>query len=444
MFSGLSDRLQATLDKVRGQGTLNESNIKEALREVRLALLEADVNLKIVKEFVSSIREEVLGSEVEKGLNPASQFTKLVHAKLVEVMGSTPEDIDLRKGRLNKILMVGLQGSGKTTTCGKLAKRFGAYKPLLVACDVYRPAAIDQLKTVARQSGAAFFERGSNKDPVEIAGMGIEQARESGNDLVILDTAGRLQIDDDLMYELERMRAATEPDEILLVIDAMTGQEAVKVCQAFNERLDLSGVVLSKLDGDARGGAALSIRKTIGKPIKYSGVGEKLDGIELFHPEQMASRILGMGDVLGLVEKASGVVDEKKARRLQRRMGSSDFNLVDFLDQLSMIRKMGPIEDLMKMIPGMARFGDQFKGMGRETGRIVAIIQSMTLQERYDPSVLNAGRRRRIARGSGTTVQQVNQLMKQFEQMKQVMKQFKKKGMLNPAKMLGGKLPFGF
>jgi len=443
-FGNLSDRLQGTLQKMQGQDKLTEENIKEALREVRLALLEADVNLKIVKEFVSSIRSEVLGVEVEKGLDPGKQFIKLVHEKLVDIMGKEPEDLNLQEGRLNKILMVGLQGSGKTTTTGKLALKFAKFNPLLVACDVYRPAAVQQLQTVANQSKAGFFEQGVEKDPVEIAKAGIERAKIDGRHLVIVDTAGRLQIDENLMDELSRMKAEIKPDEILLVIDSMTGQEAVKVAQEFDSKLELSGVILSKVDGDARGGAALSIRQTIGKPIKYIGIGEKLDGIELFHPERMAQRILGMGDVMGLIERASGVMDETKAKRLQRKMGSGEFNLIDFLEQLEMMNKMGPIEDLLKMIPGMKGFQDQFSGVGDEMKRTVAIIRSMTPQERYEPSVLNASRRRRIALGSGTTVQQVNQLIRQFDQMKQMMKQMKKMGMFNPAKLLGGgsKLPF--
>jgi len=443
-FGNLSDRLQGTLQKMQGQDKLTEENIKEALREVKLALLEADVNLKIVKEFVSSIRSEVLGVEVEKGLDPGKQFIKLVHEKLVDIMGKEPEDLNLQEGRLNKILMVGLQGSGKTTSTGKLALKFAKFNPLLVACDVYRPAAVQQLQTVANQSKAGFFEQGVEKDPVEIAKAGIERAKIDGRHLVIVDTAGRLQIDENLMDELSRMKAEIKPDEILLVIDSMTGQEAVKVAQEFDSKLELSGVILSKVDGDARGGAALSIRQTIGKPIKYIGIGEKLDGIELFHPERMAQRILGMGDVMGLIERASGVMDETKAKRLQRKMGSGEFNLIDFLEQLEMMNKMGPIEDLLKMIPGMKGFQDQFSGVGDEMKRTVAIIRSMTPQERYEPSVLNASRRRRIALGSGTTVQQVNQLIRQFDQMKQMMKQMKKMGMFNPAKLLGGgsKLPF--
>ena len=444
MFANLSDRLQGTLQKVSGQGTLNEENVKEALREVKLALLEADVNLKIVKEFVDGVRSGCLGVKVEKGLNPARKFVQLVHEKLVEIMGTDPEDLHIVPGRMTRVLMAGLQGSGKTTTCGKLARRFKEHNPLLVACDVYRPAAVEQLKTVAKQVGVVCFEQGTDKDPVEIARSGLTYASENNHGLVIFDTAGRLQIDEELMVEIERIKGVVGPDETLLVLDAMTGQEAVRVSKSFDDRLDLSGVVLSKLDGDARGGAALSLRKTIGKPIKYSGIGEQLDGLELFHPQQMASRILGRGDLLGLAEKAGSVMDEKKAKRLQRRMGSGEFNLVDFLEQIKMIQKMGPMEDLLKMIPGIGKFSDQLQGVGKETQRVAAIIQSMTVQERYDPTVLNASRRRRIAMGSGTTVQQVNQLMKQFEQMKLMMKQFKKKGLLNPARLMGGKgLPFG-
>ena len=443
VFGNLSERLQGTLRNLQGQGKLTEDNIKQALREVKMALLEADVNMKIVKSFVNSIREQVLGSEVDSNLDPGKQFIKLVHEKLVDVMGKTPEDLALENGRLNKILMVGLQGSGKTTTTGKLAKRYAKSKPLLVACDVYRPAAVQQLQTVANQVQAGFYEQGVDVDPVQIAMAGIEKAKADGHQLVIIDTAGRLQIDDNLMDELERLKVAVKPQEILLVIDSMTGQEAVRVSQAFDQRLGLTGVILSKIDGDARGGAALSIRETIAKPIKFIGIGEKLDGLELFDPERMAQRILGMGDVMGLIERASGVMDESKAKRMQRRMGSGQFNLVDFLEQLEMMNKMGPLEDLLKMIPGMAQFKGQFGGVGDEMKRTLAIIRSMTIEERYNPEVLNASRRRRIARGSGTDVQQINQLIRQFEQMKQMMKQFKKMGMLNPTKLLGGSgLPF--
>lgn len=443
MFANLSDRLQETLQKVSGQATLNEENIKEPLREVKLALLEADVNLKIVKEFVEGVREGCLGVAVEKGFNPSRQFVQMVHDQLVEVMGSQPDELKLTGGRMTRILMAGLQGSGKTTTCGKLALRFKQFNPLLVACDVYRPAAVEQLKTVAKQVGVTCFEMGTNHNPVAIAEAGLEFARTHQHGLVLFDTAGRLQIDESLMEEIEKIKSAVSPDETLLVLDSMTGQEAVRVSKTFDDRLNLTGVILSKLDGDARGGAALSLRKTIGKPIKYSGIGEKLDGLELFHPHQMASRILGMGDLLGLAEKAGSVMDEKQAKRLQRRMGSGEFNLIDFLEQIQMIQKMGPMEDLLKMIPGVSQFSDQLQGVGKETSRIAAIIQSMTIQERYNPAILNASRRRRIALGSGTTVQQINQLLKQFEQMKLMMKQFKKKGLLNPAKWMGKGLPFG-
>lgn len=443
VFENLSERLQGTMRNLQGLGKLTEENIKESLREVKLALLEADVNMKIVKSFVSDIKSQVVGSEVDTNLDPGQQFIKLVHQKLVEIMGKVPEDLALESGRLNKILMVGLQGSGKTTTTGKLAKRYSKFNPLLVACDVYRPAAVQQLQTVASQIGAGCFEQGVDKNPVDIALAGVEQAKSDGNRLVIVDTAGRLQIDENLMDELESIKNAVKPQEILLVIDSMTGQEAVRVSQAFDERLGLTGVILSKIDGDARGGAALSIRETIQKPIKFIGIGEKLDGLELFDPERMAQRILGMGDVMGLIERASGVMDESKAKRMQRRMGSGQFNLVDFLEQLEMMNKMGPVEELLKMIPGMAQFKGQFGGVGDEMKRTLAIIRSMTPQERYNPEVLNASRRRRIALGSGTTVQQINQLIRQFEQMKQMMKQFKKMGMLNPAKLLGGGgLPF--
>ena len=316
-----------------------------------MALLEADVNMKIVKSFVSSIRDQVLGSEVDSNLDPGKQFIKLVHEKLVEVMGKTPEDLAIENGRLNKILMVGLQGSGKTTTTGKLAKRYAKHKPLLVACDIYRPAAVQQLETVAKQVQAGFYEQGTDSDPVQIAMAGIERAKADGHQLVIVDTAGRLQIDDNLMGELERLKDEVKPQEILLVIDAMTGQEAVRVSQAFDQRLGLTGVILSKIDGDARGGAALSIRETIAKPIKFIGIGEKLDGLELFDPERMAQRILGMGDVMGLIEKASGVMDESKAKRMQRRMGSGQFNLVDFFRTIRDDEQNGSVRGVIEDDP---------------------------------------------------------------------------------------------
>jgi signal recognition particle subunit SRP54 len=443
MFGNLSDRLQDVFEKLRRQKTLTDDNIGEALREVKMALLEADVNIAIVKDFVSCIRSELVGRKIDARLDPRQEFVRLVHEKLVEIMGGTSEESEFRKGRLQRIMLVGLQGSGKTTTAGKLALKYKDFSPLLVACDVYRPAAIRQLETVSSKAGAAFFEQGTD-NPVQIAESGLKKAASDNHSLVIFDTAGRLQIDEDLMQELENMKSAIKPDEILLVIDSMTGQEAVKVAMAFDQRLSITGVILSKTDGDARGGAALSIRKTVGKPIRYIGVGEKLDGLEVFDPERMASRILGMGDIVGLAEKASSVIEEKDAKRMQRKMLSGEFNLVDFLSQLELMNKLGPLEDIMRMMPGMGRVDLPLDGVEKQMGKTVAIIRSMTPGERLKPDVLNASRKKRIAKGSGTDVQEINNLLRQFEQMKSMMKQLKKMGLFKPSNLAKGKLPFGF
>jgi len=445
MFGGLSEKLQTAVSKMSGQSSLTEENIKDALRDVRLALLEADVNFLLVKEVVEQIRQKAVGVALEKGVQPAQKLFSLVHEQLVELLGgeqATP--FQLSSGRQHKILMVGLQGSGKTTTAGKLARYFKDLKPTLVAADIYRPAAISQLATVAKQAGADFYQAGQ-KDPVEIAREGLAKAKESNSRLVILDTAGRLQIDEDLMNELIRVKAAFEPDHILMVLDSMTGQEAIKVAQAFDEKLNITGVILSKADGDARGGAALSVSKVTKKPVLFLGIGEKLDGLELFSAQRVASRILGMGDVVGLVEKASEVMDESTAKKMQRKMGSGEFNLEDFLEQMQMIKKMGPMGDLLKMIPGVGQMigEEQLGGVEQEMKRTVAIISSMTPHERQDPSILNGSRKRRVAQGSGTNAQQINHLLRQFEQMKQAMKQMKKAGFFKPANLLKGKLPFG-
>lgn len=441
MFGNLSDRLQDVFASLKRQ-KLSDENIGEALREVRLALLEADVNIAIVKEFVSYIRTELIGKNIDGRLDPKQEFVRLVHEKLVEIMGSVVEEPEFKKGRLQRLMLVGLQGSGKTTTAGKLALKYKELSPLLVACDIYRPAAIQQLETVANRAGAAFFSQDTG--PVQIALAGLKTAATDNNSLVIFDTAGRLQIDEVLMQELEKMKAAIQPDEILLVIDSMTGQEAVKVAEEFNRRLSVTGVILSKADGDARGGAALSIRKTVGKPIRYIGVGEKLDGLEVFDPERMASRILGMGDIVGLAEKAASVIEEKDAKRMQRKMLSGDFNLVDFLSQLELMSKLGPLENLLRMMPGMSRVDLPMDGMEKQLGRTTAIIRSMTPEERLNPTVLNASRKKRIAKGSGTAVQEINTLLKQFEQMKTMMKQLKKMGLFKPSNFTGDKLPFKF
>ncbi len=446
MFAGLSEKLQGAVQKLRGEASLSEENIKDALRDVRLALLEADVELGIVREFVQSVKAKALGMEVPKGVGPAEVFLQFVHDELVELMGGEPMPPKFDKGRLNRVMMVGLQGSGKTTTAGKIALKFKDLKPTLAACDIYRPAAIEQLRVVASKTGSSFYEKGT-ANPVQTAKEAVDKAREDGSSLVIVDTAGRLQIDEELMSELEKMKAAVDPHEVLLVVDAMTGQEAVKVARTFHERIGITGVVLTKIDGDARGGAALSVLKAVGQPIRFLGVGEKLDGIELFDARRMASRILGMGDVFGLAEKASNIMDEATAKKMQRRMSSGEFNLVDFLNQLEMISKMGPLEDLLKMIPGVSGMlgGQDMSKMQSELKRTKAMIQSMTPLEREDPSILNGSRRKRIAKGSGVDVQQINQLIRQFDQMKQAMKQLKKMGLFKASNfMKGNKGPLGF
>jgi signal recognition particle subunit SRP54 len=444
IFGNLSERLQAVFEKLQGTKSLSEESLKEPLREVKLALLEADVNIRIVKQFVSQVKEACLGMEVVKGAEPQQSFVSAVHDQLVEVMGRTAEEPEFKKGKLNRLMLVGLQGSGKTTTAGKIALKYKDLNPHLVACDVYRPAAVQQLQTVAGKAGAVFHGEGTDKDPVQIASNGLSVARDNTSSLVIFDTAGRLQIDDSLMSELERMKEEVKPDEVLLVIDSMTGQEAVRVAEEFDRRVGITGVVLTKVDGDARGGAALSVKSTIGKPVKFIGIGEKLDGFEVFDPSRMASRILGLGDVVGLMEKASGVLDETKAKKMQRRMSSGEFNLIDFLEQIEMMNKMGPLQDLVKMMPGINKMADQFDGVEKEVGKTAAIIRSMTMEERMKPDVLNASRKRRIAQGCGHKVQDVNQLIRQFDQMKHMMKQLKKMGLFKPSKLMKGKLPFGF
>lgn len=424
-FESLTSRLSETFRRLRGKGKLTEADVDAALREVRLALLEADVNFKVVKDFIGKVRERAVGVEILKTLNPAQQVIKVVNDELTALMGGEVEGLHFAKHPPTIIMMVGLQGAGKTTTTGKLAKYLlgQGKKPLLVAADIYRPAAVKQLMVLGETLGVPVHEEGTDASPVVIAQHGVERARSEGRDVVIVDTAGRLHIDEALMDELAQMKAALHPQEILLVVDAMTGQEAVNVAERFHELLDITGVVLTKLDGDARGGAALSVKAVTGRPIKFAATGEKLDALEPFYPDRMASRILGMGDVLTLIEKAQAQVDEEKARELEKKMRKAEFTLDDFLDQLRQIRKMGPLEDLLKMIPGM---GQKLKGIQideRQLVRVEAIIQSMTPKERQDPSVINFSRRKRIAAGSGTTVTDVNRLLKQFEEMKKMMKQ---------------------
>jgi signal recognition particle subunit SRP54 len=442
-FEGLADRLQSTMQKIRGKGKVNEADVKEMMREVRLALLEADVNFKVVKDFVKRVNERAVGQEVLKSLTPGQQVIKVVKEELTELMGGEQSKIAASNRPPTVIMMVGLQGAGKTTTTGKLAnllrKKYNR-KPLLVAADIYRPAAIKQLETLGKQLGMPVFSLGDQVSPVEIARQAIQKAKEEHNDYVLIDTAGRLHVDENLMGELADIKELSKPDEIFLVVDAMTGQDAVNVAQSFNEQLGLTGVVLTKLDGDTRGGAALSIRAVTNTPIKFVGMGEKMDALETFHPERMASRILGMGDVLTLIEKAQANVDEEKAKELEKKMRTASFTFEDFLDQLGQVRKMGPLDDLIKMLPG----ANKIKGLDnisideKQIGHVEAIIRSMTKQEKETPEVINAGRKKRIAKGSGTSIQEVNRLIKQFEEMKKMMKQMtnmqkgKKKGLKFP------------
>ena len=451
MFESLGDRLQTAIHKIKGYGKITEQNIDEIAREIRLALLEADVNYQVVKEFTNNVKEKALGLEVSKNLRPDELFIKLVKDELIELLGGEASSLET-KYNPTILMLVGLQGSGKTTTAGKLAnllrKKYNR-KLLMVAADVYRPAAIDQLQTLGKQLDVPVFSLGSQVSPVQIASQAIEKSREELLDTVIIDTAGRLHIDENLMDELKQIKEAVHPDEILLVVDAMTGQDAVNVAQSFHDQLGLTGVVLTKLDGDTRGGAALSIRQVTDTPIKFIGVGEKLDGLEIFHPERMAQRILGMGDVLSLIEKAQDAVDQEKALEMQKKMRTNEITLQDFLDQLAQVRKLGPIQDIMKMMPGM----NKMKGLDKvhiddkQIKHIEAIIQSMTPAEKENPSILNAKRKQRIAKGSGRSVPEVNRLLKQFEDMKKMMKMMsgmggkkgKKKGMKG---FKGMKFPF--
>ncbi len=423
-FESLSGKLQDVFRQLRGKGKLTEKDVKTALREVKLALLEADVNFKIVKDFVNSVTEKAIGGDVLEGLNPAQQVIKIVNDELTYLMGSTQSKLTFSPKSPTVYMMVGLQGAGKTTTTGKLAgqlRKQGKH-PLLVACDVYRPAAIKQLQVVGKTYDIPVFEKGQI-NPVDIAKQAVEYASRNGNDIVIIDTAGRLHINEELMDELANIKAEVRPQEILLVIDAKTGQDAVNVAESFNEKLGLDGVIITKLDGDTRGGAALSVRAVTGKPIKYVGMGEKMDDLEPFYPDRMASRILGMGDVLSLIEKAQQVYDENQAKELEQKMRSSDFNLEDFMSQLQQVKKMGPMKDLLKMIPGTGKLNlDELNIEENATVKVEAMIQSMTVQERRNPDIINGPRKKRIAQGSGRTIQEVNQLLKQFNDMKRMMK----------------------
>jgi signal recognition particle subunit SRP54 len=427
-FEGLAERLQGTLQKIRGKGKVNEADVKEMMREVRFALIEADVNLKVVREFVKTVSEKSVGSDVMKSLTPGQQVVKIVKDELTNLMGGEQEPIKFSRNSPTVIMMVGLQGAGKTTTSGKLAsllRKKHNRKPLLVAADVYRPAAIEQLETLGKQLTIPVFSRGTDISPVEIVRQALEEAKKEHHDIVIVDTAGRLHVDEKLMQELADIHELSTPDEVFLVVDAMTGQDAVNVAQNFNETVGITGGVLTKLDGDTRGGAALSIRSVTGKPIKFVGVGERMDALEAFHPERMASRILGMGDVMSLIEKAQDNVDEDKAKELEEKFRTQTFTLDDFLEQLQQVKKMGPLDELLKMMPGAGKIKglENAKVDEGQMGRVEAVIQSMTTKERSTPEIINAHRRRRIAKGSGTSIQDVNRLLKQFEEMKKMVKQ---------------------
>lgn len=432
MFESLGDRLQSAVNKIKGYGKISEENISEVTREIRLALLEADVNYKVVKEFVNNVKEKALGEEVAKSLKPGEQFVKILKDELVELLGGEKADIYVG-GNPSVLMLVGLQGSGKTTTIGKLSKILRKkYKknPLLVACDVYRPAAIDQLKQIGKELGVEVYEEGKG-NPIEIAKNAIKYAKENNFNYVLIDTAGRLHIDEELMTELNDIQSAVNPDEIMLVVDSMTGQDAINVIEGFNDRLNLTGSILTKLDGDTRGGAALSIRHLTNVPIKFIGVSEKMDGLDEFHPDRMATRILGMGDLMTMIEKAEEVIDQDAAMKSAKRMQEGKFDLEDFLSTLHQIKKLGPLENLLKMIPGVPKEAKNIKVDPKDMAHIEAIIQSMTPYERRHPECLKATRKVRIAKGSGRSVEEVNRLLKQFDQMKVMMKQMK-----------NGKMPF--
>ena len=426
-FDNLMDRLQDTFKKIKNRGKVTELDVKNAMREIRLALLEADVNYKVVKEFISKVSERSVGAEILESLTPAQHIVKIVREELIELMGGEESKLIFSSKPPTVIMMVGLQGAGKTTTSGKIAAQLRKQKskrPLLVACDVYRPAAIKQLQVVGAQLDIPVFAEEGNQNPVEIATAAIKHAKEKGNDLVIIDTAGRLHINEELMEELQNIKEAVSPSEILLVVDSMTGQDAVNVAESFNNQLDITGVILTKLDGDTRGGAALSVRAVTGKPIKYAGMGEKLSDLEVFYPERMASRILGMGDVLTLIDKAQEAFDEKQAMELEKKLMQSRFTLEDFLGQLRQMKKLGSLSQIVGMLPGMNK--DMLSNVNLDDKQLVhteAIILSMTPEERISPSIINASRKQRIAAGSGMKVQDVNALLKQFDMMQKMVKQ---------------------
>jgi signal recognition particle subunit SRP54 len=441
-FEGLTEKLQKTFKILKGKGSLTEADIDTAMREVRLALLEADVNFKVVKDFVAAVKEKSLGADVLQSLTPAQQVIKIVNTQLTELMGGVNSKLTYSPRGFTVYLMVGLQGTGKTTTCGKLAlylKKNGK-KPMLCACDIYRPAAIDQLEVVGKSVDTPVFTMRDSKDPAKIALEAMKQAELKGYDALIVDTAGRLQIDEPLMEELAQIKKAVKPHEILLVVDALTGQDAVNTAEGFNEKLGIDGIIMTKLDGDARGGAALSVRRVTGKPIKFVGLGEKIDALEPFHPERMASRILGMGDMMSLIEKAEENFDKDQAEKLEKKLRKNEFTLDDFLEQMSQIKNMGGIAKMLEMMPGAG--SQQMKGVDvdkseKEVDQMEAIIRSMTKAERRDPSVLNASRRKRIAAGSGQPVSRINSLIKRYEDAKKMMKTFSKPGAKLPRMFRG-------
>ena len=434
MFESLGERLQNALSKIKGTGKITESNISDMMREIRLALLEADVNYTVVKEFTNNVKEKALGEEVQKSLKPGEVFVKIVKDELTELLGGEQKPLNLI-GNPAILMLVGLQGSGKTTHIGKLSlmlRKKHAKKPLLVACDVYRPAAIDQLKQIGKQLNIEVYEEGK-KDPVEIAENAIKYAKENKFDYVLIDTAGRLHIDEELMDELDNIRNKVKPQEILLVIDSMMGQDAINVIEGFNNKLPLTGVILTKLDGDTRGGVALSVRHLTNVPIKFIGISEKMDGLDVFDPERMAGRILGMGDIISLVEKVQSEIDEKEAEKTAKRMQNGKFDLEDFLSSMKQVRKLGPLENLLKLVPGASKMGlNNVQIDPKQMARIEAIVLSMTPKERRNPDIIKASRKTRIANGSGTSVQEVNKLLTQFEQMKKMMKQMSNGNMKMP------------
>ncbi|MFD1178098.1 signal recognition particle protein [Paenibacillus puldeungensis] len=427
-FEGLTSRLQNVFSKLRGKGKVSEDDVNEAMREVRLALLEADVNFKVVKEFIAKVKEKSVGKEVMESFTPGMVIIDIVNKELTELMGGSQAKLAKSNRPPTVVMMAGLQGAGKTTTSAKLAKLLlkGNHRPLLVAGDIYRPAAIKQLQVLGEQIKVPVFTLPEGNSPVEIARQALQHAKDNGNDYLLIDTAGRLHIDEELMEELKQIHEVTKPDEVLLVVDAMTGQDAVNVAESFNEQLTLTGVVLTKLDGDTRGGAALSVKAVTGCPIKFAALGEKIDALEPFHPERMASRILGMGDMLSLIEKAQANIDTEKAKEMERKMRNAEFTFDDFLEQMEQVKKLGPLDQLMDMIPGMGKVKQMkdIKVDEKQMGRVEAIVHSMTKQEKQNPDMINHSRRKRIATGSGTTLADVNRLIKQFDEMRRMMKQF--------------------